>query len=192
MVSIGTEFADQDRLQMSQVIWSGLGHNFNVFFGPEERGIAYWAEAIVPGLINVVRDEDSTVVGVSCARTHNKNFMSDDRALLVKHYGQIGGTVRHTVAKLDEKVPADRYLIDVLCVDPSRRGRRLGNRLLQACFSQAEALGKSNVALGVDAQNVDAIRLYETVGFREIERKKMGLLRPIFGIDTLIKMERKL
>lgn len=189
-MKIGKHFADNERSRLAEIIWSGLGTKFEVFFGPSDRGIDYWAESLTPGLIHVARDAEDQIVGVSCARVADQGFVDESFPLLRRHYGVPGGLGRRLLLSFDDKVLPDRYLIDVLCVNPAERGGGYGSGLLEACFQQAQQLGKSNVALGVDAANEGARRLYERVGFEEIARKRMGPLKHVFKFEEMLTMER--
>ncbi len=55
-----------------------------------------------------------------------------------------------------------------LCVLPAIRGARLGYELLRQSLVRFADLGCSSMSLTVTCSNVDAVRLYESVGFRSI------------------------
>ncbi len=65
------------------------------------------------------------------------------------------------------------YLMD-LVVAPEHRGRGIGQALLGAVKDWAESRDAEFIELGVLAQNEDAIRLYESLGFKD-SRKIMQL-----------------
>ena len=55
----------------------------------------------------------------------------------------------------------------------------LGEALLRAAFAELFARGRRRVGLGVDTENVTgALRLYERVGMRPIERNDNWSLEP--------------
>jgi mycothiol synthase len=56
--------------------------------------------------------------------------------------------------------------IGSLGVLPSHRGRKIGEALLRTAFAEFWRRGERRVALGVDADNPDATRLYERAGMR--------------------------
>jgi ribosomal protein S18 acetylase RimI-like enzyme len=69
-------------------------------------------------------------------------------------------------ACLASLVSTDSGHVTQLCVLPAMRGARLGYELLRQCLERLRQLGCTTVSLTVTASNVDAIRLYESIGFR--------------------------
>ncbi len=67
---------------------------------------------------------------------------------------------------LTSLVSASSGHITQLCVLPSIRGARLGYELLRQSLSHLAGLGCTSTSLTVTCSNVDAIRLYESIGFR--------------------------
>jgi GNAT superfamily N-acetyltransferase len=55
-----------------------------------------------------------------------------------------------------------------IAVVPSRRGRGIGDALLQALLARARDDGHSALSLCVDRRNADAIRVYERHGFDRV------------------------
>jgi GNAT superfamily N-acetyltransferase len=73
------------------------------------------------------------------------------------------------IAALDRKSERT-WLLDLLYVRPSARGRGLGTELLRAAAEHAQAQGAEMLALEVLESNAAARRLYDRLGFRTIER----------------------
>lgn len=69
-------------------------------------------------------------------------------------------------ACLASLVSANSGHITQLCVLPAIRGARLGYELLRQCLTRLAELGCTSMSLTVTCSNVDATRLYESVGFR--------------------------
>ena len=53
-----------------------------------------------------------------------------------------------------------------LCVLPGVRGEHIGYELLRLALIDLVAQGCQDVSLTVTCSNIDAIRLYESIGFR--------------------------
>lgn len=69
---------------------------------------------------------------------------------------------------LSSMVSAESGHITQLCVLPAVRGTRLGYELLRLALRRLAELGCSSVSLTVTCSNVEAIRLYESAGFRSL------------------------
>ena len=63
-------------------------------------------------------------------------------------------------------------VISMIGIDPKFRDQRLGRPLLHAGLEHLVSLGVEYVELEVDESNTPAIRLYHSVGFREIQPRQ--------------------
>jgi ribosomal protein S18 acetylase RimI-like enzyme len=61
--------------------------------------------------------------------------------------------------------------ISGLAVLPAYRGRGLGRRLLLAAHERAKAIGRPRVSLICFEANANAMRLYRSEGYRELDRR---------------------
>lgn len=59
-----------------------------------------------------------------------------------------------------------------ICVDGSLRGRGIAREMLRYMLGQASLFGAEEAFLEVRPSNPAAIRLYESIGFREVGRRK--------------------
>ena len=74
------------------------------------------------------------------------------------------------IAALDRKGGDRTWLLDLLYVRPSARGKGLGTELLRAAAGFVRDQGAEMLALEVLESNEGARRLYERLGFRTVER----------------------
>lgn len=76
--------------------------------------------------------------------------------------------------KMDDETSPDEFYLDSLAVFPLYRGRGVAKALIEAMCRRAEKVGKP-VGLLCDKGNVNARRLYDSLGFRlKGERKFAG------------------
>lgn len=68
------------------------------------------------------------------------------------------------------ELPGSYYLC-ALSVSPAYRGRGLGKQLITRAEEKGRALGHDRLSLLVFEENAEAIRLYERLGFLEIDRR---------------------
>ena len=71
---------------------------------------------------------------------------------------------------LCSRVRSDVAHITQLCVDPSLRGRGLGQTLLEHCAAEIAPRGIKHLSLTVTEANSSALRLYERNGFTTLHR----------------------
>ena len=65
--------------------------------------------------------------------------------------------------------PCYRYTVEhSVHVRADQRGQGLGRGLLEALMPQAEALGKHVLIAGIDADNVNSLRLHQSMGFEQV------------------------
>jgi ribosomal protein S18 acetylase RimI-like enzyme len=89
------------------------------------------------------------------------DFSAPDELLLGFDGGVAVGTVRLT------ETPR-RSMIYGFVIDPERRGRRLGTRMLEAVLDLLRSRGIAEVGLEVDPENTPAVRLYTAFGFTTV------------------------
>lgn len=71
----------------------------------------------------------------------------------------------------------------MLAVDPTARGRGIGERLVIECIDRARAAGKRRMVMSTDARMHAAHRLYERLGFRRLPERDWS---PLPGIALLV------
>ena len=78
------------------------------------------------------------------------------------------------LVRLEAYAPGSWY-VNVLAVLPEHRGKGLGSLLLADAERRAHEVGARSLSLIVASENPNALRLYEHVGYRALER------RPVVG-----------
>lgn len=79
-----------------------------------------------------------------------------------------------------------------ISVDKAYWGLGIGRALTEACIECAKAAGYAQLELEVVADNLSAIRLYESVGFTEYGRNPKGFLSRYTGWQELVHMRLEL
>ena len=123
----------------------------------------------------------SSQVTPASAREPGSPFFNDQTApeqvLVAEADGVVAGYVRlHQSIPL----PSHGHVLEVngLAVDPGKRGRGIGRRLMEDAKLEAARRGASKLTLRVLAPNAPARRLYEACGFT-VE----GVLEAEFSLD---------
>lgn len=73
----------------------------------------------------------------------------------------------------DSPILSDRkyVLLDAMCVDKNHTGKGVGRYLLTKAMEYTGQIGASSVELTVSDFNKEAIRFYESIGFKTRSRK---------------------
>lgn len=97
--------------------------------------------------------------------------LGDPQGRIVAHGGQVfvaadEERVLGTVALI--RFSDGVYELSKMAVDPETRGQGIGRRLLSYVLQQARAIGAHTVFLGSSTRLVNAVHLYESLGFRHV------------------------
>src|SRR5205823_4935845 len=77
-----------------------------------------------------------------------------------------------TLAALFAPVASDEFYLSKIAVCPRARGHLLGRVLLDHYIEKGRRMGFRRFRLEVSHTNLGAIRLYESAGFRTVERRR--------------------
>ncbi|MDH3201713.1 MAG: GNAT family N-acetyltransferase [Myxococcales bacterium] len=69
-------------------------------------------------------------------------------------------------------IEEDAFYISRIAIDPEKRGRGLGRQLVQHTIDLKRRQGFERVRLDVSADNADAIRAYESLGFKVMSQSQ--------------------
>jgi ribosomal-protein-alanine N-acetyltransferase len=118
---------------------------------------------------------DAHAIAALHSRSFNRGWsdgeieqLLSDRSVLA-HRACIGG---HLAGFIMSRKAADEAEILSIAVEPSRRGRELGRRLLHLHLRQLAGAGVHSVFLEVGEDNVSACRLYRRAGFIDVGRRE--------------------
>jgi ribosomal protein S18 acetylase RimI-like enzyme len=87
--------------------------------------------------------------------------------------------------------PSEAY-VERLVVSPSFRRLGMGRRLLSAAEDLARDRGKEAIGLHVTADNLPALRLYESEGYREISRQRSLMTSHFLNIREWLYLKKEL
>jgi ribosomal protein S18 acetylase RimI-like enzyme len=87
--------------------------------------------------------------------------------------------------------PSEAY-IERLVISPSFRRQGMARRLLSAAEDLARDRGKHTVGLHVTGENLRALRLYESEGYREISRQRSLITAYFLNIREWLYLKKEL
>lgn len=68
----------------------------------------------------------------------------------------------------DYTIPEKRIYVSRMIVKKEYRGRGIGGEILEFLIAKAKSMGYSEMTIGVDKDNVNALHLYKKYGFTEV------------------------
>lgn len=88
--------------------------------------------------------------------------------------------------ELSYKIETYDAFLSCVCVFPEFRGQNIVNEMIGYIVSRMKTLGLSELGLGVNTDNIPAIRAYQKAGFEIVrERKYLRVLRRNFPYYSL-------
>lgn len=188
--AIARGFVEDERDRVARIYWQGFAEKLGRVLGPQDRALAFLADVLDPDFAFVARC-DGAVMGVAGFKTADGAFVGGDLADLARIYGRLGGLWRGLALDLlDRPVEVGRLLMDGIAVAPEARGGGAGRALLAALAAEAADRGMTCVRLDVIDKNPRARALYEREGFVAVSETHLGLLAPLFGFRSALRMER--
>ena len=159
-----------DLAQMLQPCATGLRTRFVLWAERYQEEAAHLVSAAYRGHVDSdINDQYRTIPGA-------RQFLTN----IIRYPGCGQFSPAASVLAIDERtgrvcgaclasmVSADSGHITQLCVLPALRGAGLGYELLRQSLERLAQLGCTSVSLTVTCSNVEAIRLYESMGFRKL------------------------
>ncbi len=155
------------------------------FIGYASSGMApiAWAQAVEPG-------RDPRAFGIATVRGEAGSMSYRNAVVVDDGEGPIAALISHPLPAEAQPIPVGppglttpwqelrnhacgAWHIAVLAAYPEHRGRGLGTALIGVADALRAAHGARQLSLLVADANIEARRLYERLGFREVARRPM-------------------
>lgn len=173
---------------VARIYWQAFSEKLGMLFGPDDRGIAFFAQILNPDYILTAISGDE-VLGIAGFKTSEGAMTGGGLRDITRKYGWFGGLWRGILAGLAESKPENgSLLLEAICVSDSARNGGVGSALLQAIKDEAASRGLGSVMLEVVDSNPRARALYERQGFVAGETERMGPLKYVFGFSSSVTM----
>jgi GNAT superfamily N-acetyltransferase len=189
-IRVTTGFDPHHRPAAAELYWDAFGLKLEHSIGPRSRGVKLIERNLAPDRA-VTAFHGDILVGLA-------GFQLEGRALtritprdIIGEFGLWGSPRRIAwAAILDRRPASDELMMDGIVVRADHRGHGIGTMLLMRMFDLAAEHGKRYVRLDVVDTNPAARKLYEKMGFFELEQERVPLLRRLMGIKAPTTMER--
>lgn len=177
-----------DEMAATRIYAAGLIQKLRPFFGSVDAA----AEFLAPHLQRdrgVIALVDGRVVGIAGYRLDGHGLFEPKWRHFRRRFSPLGTAIRMTgLALLDKEEQEDVLPMDGIAVAEEVRGMGVGSALLAEIVAIARRAGKRAVRLDVVDTNPRAKALYLRRGFVVEGRRRLDLLRPVFGFATVTVM----
>lgn len=175
MIKKLSELTEDQKLQFITLI----ADNFFYMLDPKgkytDRLKAIFADAFLEDYSYACIDGDKVVGIVSCSNNEH-TAVQFSKQVCIEQLGSMLGKLNYNIFVKYFGIPKakkeDEGYIDFLCVHKDYRRKGIASKLLEFVYEHTEF---SSYVLEVLGKNTKAIKFYDHLGFKEVERKK-GLM----------------
>ena len=161
-----------DVSHVAKLVYDVDYRTFDLFFRSDKGAInaisKYLTKKDLNKYFKVILDDNNNIIGYVSIYLHDDNhkfYLKSLRLYLVD-------ILDHFV--LCDIKKDDLYLAEI-AIDESQRGKGLGRKVIQDVINYAKSKNYSRVILDADFRNAGAKRLYESLGFREFDKKRVKI-----------------
>lgn len=181
-----------DEMAATRIYCEALIQKLRPFFGTADAA----AEFLAPHLRHdrgVSAVIDGRLVGIAGYRLDGHGLFEPKWRHFRERFSLMGTAIRVAgLALLDKEEDEDVLSMDGIAVGQGARGAGVGSALLAEIVAMARRAGKRAVRLDVVDTNPRAKALYLRCGFVEEGRRRLDLLRPVFGFASVTTMRHHL
>ena len=163
-----------DVCHVARLVYDVDYRTFDMFFKSDRQAIKaiskYLAKKELNDYYKVILDDDNKIIGyisIYIHDTEHKFYLKSLRLYLVD-------ILDHFV--LCDIMPGDLYLAEI-AIDESQRGKGLGRKVMQDIIDYAKSKNYNRIILDADFRNTGAKKLYESLGFKEFNKKRVKIGR---------------
>ena len=161
-----------DVSHVARLVYDVDYRTFDMLFKSDKAAVKaiskYLAKKDLNDYFKVILDDDGEIIGYVSIYLHNdshKFYFKSLRLFIVD-------ILDHFV--LCDIGENDLYLAEV-AIDESQRGKGLGRKVVCDVIGYAKSKNYSRVILDADFRNKGAKRLYESIGFKEFNKKRLKI-----------------
>lgn len=161
-----------DTLKVAKLVYDVDFRTFDMLFKDSSKAISTIAKDLrkhkPSGTFKVILNDDNEVIGMVMAYISNMPF-----DIRIKSLKLIIVDILDYFVLCDVKKD-DLYLAEI-AIDDSQRGQGLGRKVLNDVIEYAKSKNLKRVTLDADFRNVGARKLYERIGFKEFNKKRVKI-----------------
>ena len=182
------------KLPAAQLYLSALGEKLVPILGEVDSALRVLTQHINLGNCQTAFC-DGRLVGILGLQTQSASFWNPTLKSFITEYGLFGGLTRYCgLCLLHHEMESDEWYIDGIAVEAEMRGLGIGTKLLHHLEHSARQNGIYKITLEVINTNPRAEALYQSLGYREINRTELWPFNRIyrFSFESAIQMAKLL
>lgn len=161
-----------DVRHVARLVYDVDFRTFDLFFKSDEKAIdaisKYLSKKDINPYFKVILDENKNVIGYISIYLHD-----DDHKFILKSLRlYLVDILDHFV--LCDIGKNDLYLAEI-AIDESQRGKGLGRKVIEDVIDYAKSKNFSRIILDADFRNGGAKKLYESIGFKVFNKKRVKI-----------------
>ena len=162
-----------DLTKVAKLVYDVDFRTFDMLFKDEQSAVKTIAKDLpkrgLGDYFKVILDDDGEIIGVLMvydSHLSHKFYLKSPKLLIVDILDHFA------LADIEED---DLYLAEI-AIDSSLRGQGIGRKVVCDVIDYARSKNYNRVTLDADFRNSDAKKLYEKIGFREFNKKRVKFL----------------
>ena len=161
-----------DTLKVAKLVYDVDFRTFDMLFKDSSKAVSTIANDLKKheptGTFKVILNDDDEIIGMLMAYVSNKPLDIRFKSLKLIIVDILDYFVLCDVKK------DDLYLAEI-AIDDSQRGQGLGGKVISDVIEYAKSKNLKRVTLDADFRNVGARKLYERIGFKEFNKKRVKI-----------------
>ena len=161
-----------DIFKVAKLVYDVDFRTFDMLFKDSSKAISTIANDLKKheptGTFKVILDDNNEVIGILMSYVSNKPL-----DIRIKSLKLIIVDILDYFVLCDVK-EGDLYLAEI-AIDDSQRGQGLGRKVINDVIEYAKSKNLNRVTLDADFRNVGARKLYERIGFKEFNKKRVKI-----------------
>ncbi len=161
-----------DVRHVARLVYDVDFRTFDMFFKSDEKAIdaisKYLSKKNINPYFKVILDENKNIIGYVSIYLHDDDHKFIFKSLRLYLVDILDHFVLCDIGK------DDLYLAEI-AIDESQRGKGLGRKVVSDVIDYARSKNYSRVILDADFRNTGAKKLYESLGFREFNKKRVKI-----------------
>ena len=161
-----------DVAHVAKLVYDVDYRTFDMFFKSDRKAInkisRYLSRKRINNNFKVILDDDGKIIGYISIYLHDDShefYFKSLRLFLVD--------ILDYFVLCDIK-PGDLYIAEI-AIDESQRGKGLGKQVILDVINYARSKNYNRVILDADFRNTGAKKLYESIGFKEFNKKRVKI-----------------